>query len=73
MKQPLTSKYTGDEVYVCCTVRLGASSAGTFTVESISFKFDEDTGEKYKVLHAANMKWDTRTGDSIPKGMFYLD
>jgi hypothetical protein len=34
-------------------------------VQGISYKYDENTGEKYKVVHASGSSYDSRTGQEI--------
>ena len=62
----------GDEVYVDCLSSMGASSCGMEEVSNISFKYDEDTGEKYKIIHCGESTYDSRTGSDRKYGMFYL-
>lgn len=44
------------------------------TVEKIQFKFDEDTGEKYKVIVlSGDRKFDSRNGNALnPPLAYYL-
>ena len=71
----LLKKVVGDTVYKECYSSMGASSTGNETITKISFKYDEDTGKKYKVIHTKCGTWDSRTGDSISNksSMFYIE
>ena len=42
-------------------------------VENISYKYDEDTGEKYKVIHTSSQKFDSRDGSPLePPTAYYI-
>ena len=64
----------GDEVYMDCYSSLGSSSAGYYDITEVSYKYDENTGEKFKVIHTEDKMWDSRDGEPYknPNSMFYL-
>ena len=76
MSNNLINKKIGDMVYVDCYSSMGAFSCGDLEITHFTYKYDEDTGEKYKIIHTGDTydgrKWDSRTGESIPEGMFYI-
>ena len=42
-------------------------------ITKISFKYDENTGEKYKIIHLDNAKFDSRTGNPLtPPWAYYI-
>jgi hypothetical protein len=74
--KPLTELQAGDTVYLDCPSSLGASSTGTKTIQDIQFKYDEDTGDKYRVIVlGSGDKYDSRNGGRMPRtggGFFYI-
>lgn len=62
----------GDTVNVECYTGMG--TGGETTVDKILYKYDTNTGEKYKVIVVdGNHQFDSRTGDAItPPTMYYI-
>jgi len=55
----------GDTVYVDGMSSFCASSAGEEKVTNVKTKYDEDTGEPYKVICCGNHHFDSRDGWAI--------
>jgi hypothetical protein len=54
----------GNVVY--CAGNSGFCHNSTEVIQKVSFKFDEDTGERYKVIHLSGERlFDSRTGRAI--------
>jgi hypothetical protein len=71
----LQDKEVGDQVYLDCYTSMGASSAGNIPIIDILYKYDPDTGIKFKVLVSdEGDRWDSRTGDSYDNShcMYYI-
>ena len=42
-------------------------------VKDVSYKFDENTGAKYKVIHTSSQKFDSRDGSPLePPTAYYI-
>lgn len=61
----------GDFVYLDCYSSMGASSRGINVVKAVKFKFDEDTGERYKLLKINDNWYDSRDGTN--ESMYYIE
>lgn len=75
-KRKLSELTVNDKVYVDCMSSLGASSCGYSLISEVVKKFDENTGEEYKVFLVDDRKFDSRNGSEIRKdgiGMFYIE
>lgn len=72
MKIQLKDLEIGNEVW--CGGDSGFCHAGVERVERVEFKFDENSGEKYKVIILnGNRKFDSRYGGAItPPKAYYL-
>lgn len=59
---------------VWCGGDSGFCDSGIEKVENITFKFDDETGEKYKVIHLSNDRlFDSRDGYALtPPTAYYL-
>ena len=73
MSECLDNIKVGDNVYRECYTSMGASSNGDSEVTAIITKYDEDTGEPYKVICCGDHWFDGRTGDAMNEPtMFYI-
>lgn len=63
----------GDGVFCHCSS--GHGQGGPDNVEKISYKYDENTGDKYAVIHiSGNHQFDSRTGDALtPPTAYYIE
>lgn len=62
---------TGDKVW--CGGDSGFCHSDIVLVTGTSFKYDENTGEKYKVIHINKSKYDSRTGGALnPPWAYYI-
>lgn len=70
----LMKKEQGDTVYMDCLSSMGASSAGDIKITKTKYKYDENTGEKYKVIIVeGGAKFDSRNGEPLNKqSMYYI-
>ncbi len=70
MKKQLKDLEIGNTVW--CGGDSGFCTEQTETIENITFKFDEDTGEKYKVIHLSNDRlFDSRDGNALTPPLAY--
>lgn len=75
-KRKLSELIVNDKVYVDCMSSLGASSCSYSLISEVVKKFDENTGEEYKVFLVDDRKFDSRNGSEIRKdgvGMFFIE
>jgi hypothetical protein len=71
MKTELKDLQAGDRVW--CGGNSGFCDNGIETVRRIDWKFDEDTGEKYKVIIlSGGRKFDSRNGKPITPPTAYF-
>ena len=59
---------------VCCGGSSGFCYDSIEEVECVSYKFDENTGDKYKVIHLSSKRhFDSRNGQALtPPTAYYL-
>lgn len=63
----------GDKVWMGCYTSIGASSEGESTIEKVEYRYDEMTGERYKVYKVGS-DWYNQAGCSLNKeSMFYIE
>lgn len=76
-KKELINCEIGDSVYLNCDSSFGSSSTGVCEIDKIDYKYDENTGEKFKIIKLFdNDDWyDTRSGNcfSNKNSMFYIE
>lgn len=71
----LVDKDVGDEVYLDCYSSMGASSTGRTKVLDVAYKYDADTGARFKILKVHNKWYDTRNGKVYPSSswMYFIE
>ena len=58
---------------VWCGGNSGFCYSDIVEVQDISYKFDENTGEKYKVIHTNGQRFDSRNGRPLdPPTAYYI-
>jgi len=64
----------GDKVYIDGYTSMAQQNFGVRDVIDIKYKYDEDTGERYKVIVINAGEFDSRTGESLNKNsMYYIE
>ena len=71
MKIELTNLEIGNKVW--CGGDSGFCYDDISEVKNISYKYDENTGEKYKVIHTSSQIFDSRNGNPLePPTAYYI-
>jgi hypothetical protein len=64
----------GDKVYIDGYTSMAQQNSGVRNVIDTKYKYDEDTGERYKVIVINNGEFDSRTGASLNgNSMYYIE
>ena len=64
----------GDKVYIDGYTSMAQQNFGVRDVIDIKYKYDEGTGERYKVIVINAGEFDSRTGESLNKNsMYYIE
>lgn len=73
-QKKITDLKVGDVVYLDCDQGLGQSSCGREVISDIIVRYNEVTGEPYKLicLSGSNMKFDMNGNQTGKWGMFYI-
>lgn len=76
MKKELKDLEKGDKVYKDGYTSMAQQNAGTHIVVGVKTKYDEDTGEPYKIVKLEDDEWfDTRDGGCYSNHyyMYYIE
>ena len=69
IKKQLQDLEKGDGVW--CGGDNGFCHDGIEKITEVSFKFDEVTGDKYKVIHLGSKQYDSRNGNPLTPPLAY--
>jgi hypothetical protein len=72
----LNERNIGDVVYKDGYTSMAQNNFGKVTITNIDYRFDEVTGDKFKIIQIDNGEWyDSRSGDcySNKKSMYYIE
>lgn len=63
----------GDKVWMGCYTSIGASSEGECTIEAVDYRYNQKTGEKYKVYKVGSSWYNEAGGDIEGGSMYYIE
>ena len=74
MALTLENKNVGDEVWIDGYTSMAQQNFGKRIITGIDYRFDETTGEKYKIIQIDNDWYDSRDGGcySNKDSMYYI-